>query len=51
MKLFKKKIPEKCLDCSMEEEYRPLNPGCCGVCIQNKKAAEEVKKNENKSNR
>ena len=49
MKLFKKKIPEKCLDCSMEEEYRPLHSGCCGVCIQNKKASQskESKEEEN----
>jgi len=41
MKLIKKGIPEKCKNCSIEEEYRPLNPGCCGVCIQNK--AKELK--------
>jgi len=51
MKLIKKGIPEKCKNCSIEEEYRPLYPSCCRFCIQNKKAAEEVKKNENKSNR
>ena len=44
MKLFKKKIPEKCLDCSMEEEYRPLHSGCCGVCITNKNKGEKDKK-------
>ncbi len=46
MKLIKKKIPEKCLDCNMEEEYRPLNPGCCGVCIQNKKASQSKEREE-----
>jgi len=46
MKLIKKRIPEKCKNCSIEEEYRPLNPGCCGVCIQNK--AEELKESEEK---
>ena len=46
MKLIKKGIPEKCKNCSIEEEYRPLNPGCCGVCIQNK--AEELKESEEK---
>jgi len=46
MKLFKKRIPEKCKNCSMEEEYRPLNSGCCGVCITNKNKGEKDKKSK-----
>jgi len=39
----KYRIPEKCKDCEMPKIHRPRNPGCCGVCFQNRDATKNKK--------
>lgn len=36
------KIPAKCVNCDMENEYRPTYPGCCGVCYSNSQSLIEI---------
>ena len=42
--------PEKCRWCDMPDRFRPIVPGCCGVCITNKKAKELKESKDNGNN-